>query len=58
MHGELFRKLLRALGLDDAYGAYVDAVPGITLALSNVMSLFGLRRELRGRWSATSPRTR
>jgi hypothetical protein len=48
MHSELYRKLLRGLGLDDGYGAYVDAVPAITLALSNVMSLFGLRRELRG----------
>jgi hypothetical protein len=48
MHSELFRTMLRGLGLDDSYGAYVDAVPAITLALSNVMSLFGLRRELRG----------
>jgi hypothetical protein len=48
MHSELYRTLLRETGLDDEYGAYVDAVPGITLAISNVMSLFGLRRELRG----------
>ena len=48
MHSELFRTLLRSLGLDDGYGAYVNAVPGIALAISNVMSLFGLRRELRG----------
>ena len=48
MHSELFRTLMRSLDLDDGYGAYVDAVPGITLAISNVMSLFGLRRELRG----------
>jgi hypothetical protein len=48
MHCELYRQLLRKIGLDDSYGAYVDAVPGLTLALSNVMSLFGLRRELRG----------
>ena len=48
MHSELYRKLLRGWDLDDTYGYYVDAVPGITLALSNVMSLFGLRRELRG----------
>ena len=48
MHSELYRKMLRGLDLDDGYGAYVDAVPAITLALSNVMSLFGLRRELRG----------
>jgi hypothetical protein len=48
MHSELFRTLLRSLDLDDGYGAYVDAVPGITLAVTNVMSLFGLRRALRG----------
>jgi heme oxygenase-like protein len=48
MHSELFRVLLHELGLDDSYGAYVDEVPGITLAIGNVMSLFGLRRELRG----------
>ena len=48
MHSELFRRLMRSFGLDDSYGAYVPVVPGITLAVSNVMSLFGLRRELRG----------
>jgi hypothetical protein len=48
MHSELFRRTMRGLGLDDSYGGYIDAVPGVTLAVSNVMSLFGLRRELRG----------
>ncbi len=48
MHAELFRVLLHGLDLDNSHGAYVDAVPGITLAIGNVMSLFGLRRELRG----------
>ena len=48
MHSELFRTVLTQLGLADEYGAYVDAVPGITLALSNIMSLFGLQRALRG----------
>jgi len=48
MHSELFRVLLTELGLDGEYGGYVDVVPGITLAISNVMSMFGLRRELRG----------
>ena len=48
IHAELFRKTLRSLDLDDSYGAYVDAVPGVTLAMSNLMSLFGLRRSLRG----------
>ncbi|TDC96188.1 iron-containing redox enzyme family protein [Nonomuraea deserti] len=48
MHAELFRTTMRGLGLDDAYGAYLHRVPGLTLALSNVMSLFGLHRRLRG----------
>ncbi|MBV9594547.1 MAG: iron-containing redox enzyme family protein [Actinobacteria bacterium] len=48
MHSELYRGLLRGLDLDDGYAAYIDAVPGISMAISNVISLFGLRRELRG----------
>ena len=48
MHSELYGAVLRGLRLDDGYAAYVDRVPGISLAVSNVMSLFGLRRELRG----------
>lgn len=48
MHSELFRKTLTGLGLRSDYGGYVDVVPGITLAITNVMSLFGLHRELRG----------
>lgn len=48
MHSELYRKLMRATGLDDGYGAYVDSAPAVALAISNVMSMFGLRRDLRG----------
>lgn len=48
MHQDLYRKLMRGLGLDDAYSAYVDHVPGISLAISNVMTLFALHRGLRG----------
>lgn len=48
IHAELFAGTMRALGLDDAYGAYVDAVPAPTLANVNLMSLFGLHRRLRG----------
>jgi hypothetical protein len=48
MHSELYRKLMRGIGLDDTYGAYIDSAPAVGLAISNVMSLFGLRRELRG----------
>lgn len=48
IHAELFARALRAVGLDDRYGAYLDLLPGITLATVNVMSLFGLHRRLRG----------
>ncbi|MFC5819149.1 iron-containing redox enzyme family protein [Nonomuraea harbinensis] len=48
MHSELFRATMRGLGLDDSYGAHLGRVPGITLAISNAMSLFGLHRRLRG----------
>jgi hypothetical protein len=48
MHSELFRAVLEEMELDGTYGAYVDVVPGITLAMSNVMSMFGLHRALRG----------
>ncbi|MFC4591058.1 iron-containing redox enzyme family protein [Sphaerisporangium corydalis] len=44
MHSELFRTTMRHLRLDDSYGAYLDRVPAVTLAVSNVMSLFGLHR--------------
>jgi heme oxygenase-like protein len=48
MHAELFRHTMTALDLDDTYGAYVDDVPAVTLATTNLMSLFGLHRRLRG----------
>jgi hypothetical protein len=48
MHSALFARTMRAAGLDDACGAYVDAAPAITLASTNMMSLFGLNRRLRG----------
>jgi hypothetical protein len=44
MHAELFRTAMRGLGLDDTYGAYLDRVPAITLAVNNLMSFFGLHR--------------
>jgi len=37
-----------ALGLDSRYGAYVDHIPGVTLATVNLMSMFGLHRRLLG----------
>jgi Iron-containing redox enzyme len=48
MHAALFAKTMHGLGLDPAYGAYLDLLPGITLATVNLMSLFGLHRRLRG----------
>jgi hypothetical protein len=48
MHSAIFARTMRAAGLDDAYGAYIDAVPAIVLTSVNVMSLFGLHRRLRG----------
>lgn len=48
IHAELFARAMEALGLDPAYGAYLELIPGITLATVNQMSLFGLHRRLRG----------
>src|ERR1700712_357529 len=48
MHSELFRGVLVELGLRTEHGGYIDVVPGITLAITNVMSMFGLNRALRG----------
>ena len=48
MHSALFARTMRGLGLDDRYGAYVDAVPAVSLASVNLMSLCGLNRRLRG----------
>jgi Iron-containing redox enzyme len=44
MHSELFRVAMRGLGLDDTYGAHLEAVSAITLAINNLMSFFGLHR--------------
>lgn len=48
IHAEIFGRTMRNLGLDDAYGAYIDNVPAITLASFTMMSMFGLNRSLRG----------
>jgi hypothetical protein len=48
MHAELFRTTMRWLELDDAYGRYVPDVPAVTLAISNVTSLFALHRKWTG----------
>jgi hypothetical protein len=48
VHQQLFANLLDAAGLDSTYLAYLDDVPAPALASVNLMSLFGLHRELRG----------
>jgi hypothetical protein len=48
VHQQLFADLLDAAGLDSAYLGYLEAVPAESLAVVNLMSLFGLHRELRG----------
>ncbi len=48
MHASLFARTMRALGLDDNYGRYIDLVPAAVLAGVNAMSLFGLNRRLLG----------
>lgn len=48
IHAELFARSLDAVGLDSTYGAYLDQIPGVTLATVNLMSLCGLHRRLRG----------
>ena len=48
MHSALFAKSMDGLGLDSLYGAYLDRIPGVTLATVNLMSLLGLHRRWRG----------
>ncbi len=47
-HAEIFAAAMRELGLDDRFGAYVDQLPGTTLATDNLVELFALHRRLRG----------
>lgn len=48
VHQQLFADLMDAAGLDSTYLGYLDSVPAESLAAVNLMSLFGLHRELRG----------
>jgi hypothetical protein len=48
IHAQLFADAMEALGLDARYGAYLDRIPGVTLATVNLMSMLGLHRRLRG----------
>jgi hypothetical protein len=48
LHQQLFADLLIAAGLNSAYLGYLEVVPAESLAVVNLMSLFGLHRQLRG----------
>ncbi len=48
VHAQLFADEMEAVGLDPAYGVYLDHIPAAMLATVNVMSLFGLHRRWRG----------
>ncbi len=47
-HAELFADTMRSLDLDARYGHHLDAIPGITLATVNLLSMFGLHRRWLG----------
>ena len=44
MHATLFADTMREIGLDDRYGTYLNAIPGVTLSTVNLVSLLGLHR--------------
>jgi hypothetical protein len=46
-HADLFANVMASLGLDATYGAYLDQIPGSTLATGNLISLLGTQRRLR-----------
>ena len=48
MHCVLFAQTMESLGLDSTYGAYLDVIPGVTLATVNLISFFALHRRWRG----------
>jgi hypothetical protein len=47
-HQQLFADLMDAAGLDSTYLGYLEYVPAESLAVVNLMSMFGLHRRLRG----------
>ncbi|HEY6533775.1 MAG TPA: iron-containing redox enzyme family protein [Acidimicrobiales bacterium] len=46
-HAELFADVLDSLGIDATYGVHVDALPAVTLATGNLISMFGMQMRLR-----------
>jgi hypothetical protein len=48
MHSALFADTMAALGLDATPNRYLDRIPGVTLATTNLISMLGLHRRSRG----------
>jgi hypothetical protein len=48
IHAELYALTMERLGLSASYNAYLDVLPGITLATVNLVSMFGLHRRWLG----------
>lgn len=48
VHSTMFANAMTGAGLDATYGALLDSVPGVSLAVVNAMSFFGLHRRHRG----------
>lgn len=48
VHQQLYADLMAAAGLDPSYLGYLDDVPAESLAVVNMMSMFGLHRAWRG----------
>jgi hypothetical protein len=46
-HADLFADVLTALDVDGSYGAHLDAIPAVTLATDNLVTLLGSHRRLR-----------
>lgn len=48
MHSTIFARTMRAMDLDDRYGAFLEVAPASTLATVNLVSYLSLHRRLRG----------
>jgi hypothetical protein len=48
IHSRLYAATMEALGLDSSYGAYLESIPGYTLATVNLTTRLGLHRDRRG----------
>jgi hypothetical protein len=48
IHAELYALTMARLGLSADYNAYLDVLPGITLATVNLVSMFGMHRRWLG----------